>query len=371
MSCHDPIARVDAVTVGIDLPTPLLLGSTEIGRREYAVVTVTTEDGLSGSSYSLTRALPLAAAVRTALAPLLVGADSALIAAAWDRCYRATAPGGRTGILMRGLSLVDIALWDIKAKRAGLPLWAMLGGHRREVPVLVVGGYPRPDRSVAETGEIAASYLRRGHPLVKLARLPEPAETRTMLAAAAAAADGATGRFVVDAGWFWRSAREALAEIRMWGDVELAWLEDPLPPEDVAACAALRADGPFPLGIGDNLTDPHLLRRLAQDRALDVVRLDVTSIGGVTAAAKVVAWAEAAGLPVSTHVYPELHVHLCAGWAGCTYLETFDPEDNPFDPASRLFRSRVEFADGKARAPNAPGLGLELDDEFVDAHRLD
>src|SRR5579884_624561 len=64
MSCHDPIARVDAVTVGIDLPTPLLLGSTEIGRREYAVVTVTTEDGLSGSSYSLTRALPLAAAVR-------------------------------------------------------------------------------------------------------------------------------------------------------------------------------------------------------------------------------------------------------------------------------------------------------------------
>src|SRR5579884_4216045 len=166
MSCHDPIARVDAVTVGIDLPTPLLLGSTEIGRREYAVVTVTTEDGLSGSSYSLTRALPLAAAVRTALAPLLVGADSALIAAAWDRCYRATAPGGRTGILMRGLSLVDIALWDIKAKRAGLPLWAMLGGHRREVPVLVVGGYPRPDRSVAETGELAASYLRCGHPLV-------------------------------------------------------------------------------------------------------------------------------------------------------------------------------------------------------------
>jgi len=370
VSVHDPIVAVDATTVAVDLPAPLRLGSSEIRSREYAVVTVTTDDGLRGSSYSLTRGLPIAAAIRSTLAPLLVGAESALIAAAWERCYRATLAGGRTGLLMRALSLVDIALWDIAAKRARLPLWAILGGYRREVPVLLVGGYPRPDHSPAELGQLAASYLRRGYPLVKLARLPQPVETAAMLSAAADAA-GAADRFVVDAGWFWRSAHDALAEVRSWSMSELAWLEDPLPPEDVVACAALRARGPFPLGIGDDVTDPHLLHRLAHDDALDVVRLDVTSIGGVTAAAKVVAWAEAAGLPVSTHVYPELHVHLCAGWSGCTYLETFDPQDNPFDPAGLLFRTELSFADGMAQAPTEPGLGVELEDAFVSERRVD
>jgi len=371
VTAPDPIAAIDAVTVGVDLPVPIVLSSVEIRRREYVVVTVTTGDGITGSSYSLTRGLPIATAIRTVLAPLLVGSDSTLIAAAWERCYRATLPGGRTGLLMRALSLVDVALWDVNAKRAGLPLWKLLGGYRSEVPVLLVGGYPRPDRTPAEIGELAASYLKEGYPLVKLARLSEPAATRQMLDAAAAAAGDDRGRFVVDAGWYWRTPAEALTELRTWGDAELAWLEDPLPPENVAAAALLRSQSRFPIGIGDDLTDPGLLRSLGTASAIDVVRLDVTSIGGITAAAKLVVWAEAAGLPVSTHVYPELHVHLCAAWPGCTYAESFDPEDNPFDPANRLFRAGLTFEKGAAKAPTMPGVGLELDDGFIAGHRLD
>jgi L-alanine-DL-glutamate epimerase-like enolase superfamily enzyme len=369
VSDADAIAAVDAVTVGIDLPAPLLLSTGEIRAREYVVVTVTTADGIRGSSYSLTRGLPIAATVRDALRPQLVGMDSALTAAGWERGFRAT-PGARTGVVMRAVSLVDVALWDIKGKRAGFPIWTMLGGFRREVPVLLVGGYPRADRSPADVGALAASYLERGYPLVKLARLPEAAQTRQMLEAAAAASAGAR-TLVVDAGWCWRSPHEALTEVRAWGDVELAWLEDPLPPENVGAGVRLRSASPFPIGIGDDLTDPDLLRRLATDGALDVIRLDVTSIGGITAAAKVVAWAEAAGLPVSTHVYPELHIHLCAAWPGCTYVESFDPDDNPFDPSDRLFRSKLTIENGSVKAPSAPGLGLELDGDFVARHRLD
>jgi L-alanine-DL-glutamate epimerase-like enolase superfamily enzyme len=364
---RDPIAAVDAFTVAIDLPAPLVLSSGEIRSREYVVVTVTTHDGIRGTSYSLTRGLPVASAVRDSLRPVHVGADSWPVEAAWERGHRAALAAGPTPPIMRALSLVDIALWDIAASRAQLPLWTLLGAHRSEVPVMLVGGYPRPGRTPAELGELAASYLSHGYPLVKLARLLEPSATREMLQAAARHAQP---RFVVDAGWCWQSPDEALAELRTWGDVQLAWLEDPLQPGDVAACAALRSQSPVPLGIGDDVTDAGLLRRLADAGALDVVRLDVTSIGGITAAAKVVQWAEAAGLPVSTHVYPEIHVHLCAAWPGCTYLETFDPNDNPFDPAARLFRRGLTFERGAARAPTAPGLGLELDEDFIARHRL-
>src|SRR5207244_8162870 len=97
VTAQDQIASVEAITVAIDLPSPVMLASNEIRRREYVVATVRTADGLTGSSFSLTRGLPVAAAIRTTLGPLLLGADAELIAAAWERCYRATLPGGRTG----------------------------------------------------------------------------------------------------------------------------------------------------------------------------------------------------------------------------------------------------------------------------------
>src|SRR4051794_13546034 len=113
----DPITEVEALTTRLELPRPLRLGPLEIRHRDYVVVTVTTASGLEGKAFSLTRGTPAAAVVSEVLAPLLVGRDADLVAARWDECFRATIAAGRTGVVMRALSLVDAALWDVKAQR--------------------------------------------------------------------------------------------------------------------------------------------------------------------------------------------------------------------------------------------------------------
>src|SRR3954452_4643949 len=176
----DPIVEVSAVTTRLELPRPITLGSMHIAHRAYAVVTVRTESGLEGNAFALSRDAPVAAVVNEQLAPVLVGGDSDLVAARHDECFRATVASGRVGVVLRALSLVDVALWDVKGKRAGLPLGRLLGGNAPEVPTLLVGGYPTgepPEELAARVGE----YGRRGWRLLKLARVADPAAMRRLL----------------------------------------------------------------------------------------------------------------------------------------------------------------------------------------------
>jgi L-alanine-DL-glutamate epimerase-like enolase superfamily enzyme len=364
----DPVVEVRAVTTRLELPRPLTLGTMRIAHRAYAVVTVRTESGLEGNAFALSRDAPVAAVVNDQLAPALLGKDSDLVAARHDDCFRATVASGRVGVVLRALSLVDIALWDVKARRAGLPLWRLLGGNAPEVPALLVGGYPTgepPEELGARVGE----YGRQGWRAVKLARLGDADAMRRVLDASLAALPNGC-ELVVDAAWVWRRPAEVLRELRAWGDPPLAWLEDPLPTEDVHAYARLHDESSAPLGAGDEITDPHLLRAHLAAGSLDVLRLDATTIGGITVAQRVLAAAAAAATPVSCHVYPELHVHLAACSADGTSIETFDRDENPFDPADRLYSGGPEFRPGVAVAPETPGIGIELDRELIEHHRV-
>jgi L-alanine-DL-glutamate epimerase-like enolase superfamily enzyme len=365
----DPIVDVSALTTRLELPRPITLGSMHITHRAYAVVSVRTASGIGGSAFALSRDAPVAAVVNDQLAPVLLGRDSDRVAARFDECFRTTVAVGRVGIGMRALSLVDIALWDVKAKRAGLPLWRLLGGHGREIPTMVVGGYPTGE-APEELGEKVAEYGRRGWPLVKVARIGDPEAMRRLLASARAALPESSA-LVVDAAWVWRRPADVLRELATWADVPLAWLEDPLPMEDVPAYARLRRAAPVPIGAGDEITDRHLLRAHLAADSLDVVRLDATTIGGVSGALRLLYATADAAVPVSCHVYPELHVHLAAAAADGTTIETFDRDDNPFDPADRLYRGGPEFRPGVTVAPETPGLGIELDRELIDRYRLD
>jgi L-alanine-DL-glutamate epimerase-like enolase superfamily enzyme len=365
----DQISEVEAFTVALDLPRTLRLGSMVISRRTYAVVAITTESGISGKAYALSRDAPIASTVRDLLAPVLLGRDADLVAARWDACYRSTIGVGRVGAVMRAISLVDIALWDIKAQRAGLPLWRVLGGHSAEVEMLLAAGYPTGEPAEV-LGAKVAEYGREGHRLLKVARVPDPADMRRLLDSAAAELPGEC-ELVVDAAWVWRQPHEVERELRAWGDTPLAWLEDPLPPEDVRGYERLRRAVCVPIGVGDELTDPHVFERLVAGGGADVVRLDATTIGGVTGAARVQHLAAAAGLPVSYHVYPELHVHLAAASAEPALVESFDWRGNPFDPAHRFVAGGPAYRPGFATASESPGLGFELDRELLEHHRIE
>ena len=148
--------------------------------------------------------------------------------------------------------------------------------------------------------------------------------------------------------------------MRQWGEPGLAWLEDPLLPEDVAGCARLRRETGWRVSVGDEVTDPVVLRALVDAGAVDVLRLDVVAIGGITPALELIAWAAERGIPVSGHVYPEVTAHLGIG------VETFNREGNPYDPASTFIIGGPSFDRGHARPGHEPGLGFAFDPGVFD-----
>ncbi|MDF9878205.1 enolase C-terminal domain-like protein [Cellulosimicrobium cellulans] len=431
-----PAARVVAVrtaTTVVPLPQPLRLGAMTVERREYVGVRVVaeTDDGrtVAGESYALTREAPMAALVDRLVASHVVGrevvasdgvAARASVGAAWDAALRGSAIVGRVGLVRRAIGLVDVALWDLAGRLAGRPVWSLLddgadlagsaepgvGGDRdspsravagspRDVssgaavavprPAILVAAYPTPGRTARDVADEVLAHARAGWPLLKISRSPDRALMRDLLAILRAELPDVTGRptvagrsgVVVDVGFGWRDADEALADLDAWGvtgaagqpgDAEpaLAWLEDPLLPEDAVGAARVRDASGLPLSIGDEVTDPEVFAHLAMLGALDVPRVDVVAIGGITVADPLVrAWA-ARGMVVSSHVYPEVSVHL--GGAAGIGVETFDrsPTGNPYDPAPLLVRGGPVFDGGHATPSAAPGLGFTLDPDRFD-----
>ena len=212
-----PIVReVRVGTTSLPLPEPLRIGPMLIREREYAAVEVETDDGRIGSAYCLTRGAPVAACVERLVAPLVIGRLVEPVEL-WEECSRATVAIGRSGLVVRALGLVDIALWDLAAQQAGVPLWRHLGGSAQtppRVPTMMVAAYPDTGRSPESLAEDVVRYASEGYPLLKLARDAESDRMRRLLERAA---DGLppTARLVVDAGFGWRTAEEALAELRV------------------------------------------------------------------------------------------------------------------------------------------------------------
>jgi L-alanine-DL-glutamate epimerase-like enolase superfamily enzyme len=359
---RDAIRSIEVGVARVQLPKPLRIGHHEIRSREYACVRVTTASGLVGKAMCLTRDAPVAECVARLVSPALVDVDSSDPLACWNIAWRATNMVGRVGLVVRSVGLVDIALWDIAAQRAVVPLWRLLDGLSDAVPVMLVAAYPVPDRSPASLADDVLRGADSGYRLLKVSRDPEPARMRELLDLAHAGLPG-DARLVVDVSYAWDDARSAIAETALWGDAPLAWLEDPVVPENAAAIAAIRRDGRYPVGAGDEVTSADTYVALLEATALDVLRLDVVAIGGVTAARRVQALAASHGVPVSFHVYPELSVHLAT--IGGAIVELFDrdaPGGSSLDPAHRLIaEGALAVSGGMAQPPGAPGLGFDLD----------
>lgn len=346
------IARIDTATAVLPLPAPLHLGAMTVTRREYSAVRATADDGLTGVAYCLSREAPMAEIVDRLVAVHAVGADADDPAATWERMLRGSAIVGRVGLVRRAIGLVDIALWDIAARRAGLPLWTLLGTGDGPRESMLVAAYPSADRTPREVADEVLAQAD-GWTNVKISRMPDPAYMRDLLAMLNAELPDTTG-LVVDVGFGWPDADTALTEIAQWGDPRLAWLEDPLLPEDAEGVARIRRESGLPVSVGDEVTDPAVLKALVEVGGVDVLRLDVVAIGGVTPAREMIAWAAERGVPVSGHVYPEVTAHLGIG------VETFARGVNPYDPAPSFILGGPSF-EGRVRPTDAAGLGFALD----------
>lgn len=346
-------------TVKVPLEHRLQLGSMLITDREYIFVRVDGDDGNSGSAWSLTRDLPVGAALFENGARQAVGAEIGEIERLWQDAYGSNGPAAQSGVAMRALSLVDIALWDLRARSLGVPIHGLLGGMREQVPVVAVSGYPGTERGPEEAAGRLSDLAAAGFRTVKVARWPNATDTATLISHTRA--DG----LIVDAAWAWDDARSALAELGAWGDRPLTWLEDPFPVQNFGAYRELHSSQQIPLAAGDEIADPALLASLALDGQIDYLRIDAAIAGGFTGVRPLLETCRQANLPTSFHVGLPMHVHLAASCPGSVGVEAFIGEDTAFDPVSRLLSGSPEIVGGTARVPTREGMGCTPDWEQI------
>lgn len=357
------ISAVRATTVDVPLPRPIVMGDIRFESREYLVVEIDTDTGLTGIGFGMTRDSPAGAVVGRALRPILLGEDPLLTERLWELLYYRNLPQGQRGIFMRALSAVDIALWDIKAKAAGLPLWRLLGGARSRVPVLVAGGYPASDRSLADLQSELADYVDRGIRTVKIAAGQLAEDTARLHASRKAIGDRAA--LAYDAHWAWRDLLGVVPVVQRWSDLDLLFIEDPYPTEQVDLSVHLRERTGARLALGEDSVGRWAFHELLERQRPDVLRVDATVMGGISEAVKVIALAATLGIPVLPHVFPQVHVHLAAAFPAVLAVEM---TDRAYETESlhRLFRRWVSVDDGDMIAPDEPGLGVELDPAAIE-----
>jgi L-alanine-DL-glutamate epimerase-like enolase superfamily enzyme len=312
-------------------------------------------DGLTGVGYAYTigrggRAIQ--ALIEHDLAPLLVGRSAEDVEELWELMWRRLLYVGRGGLASFAIAAVDIALWDLRGLRVGLPLYALLGGRARDLPAYG-SGVDLP-KSLPDLLRQAEGYLARGLPGVKMkvGRADPREDAERVAAVRRLIGDGID--LMVDANMAW-SFEEARSRGEQLGAYRLLWLEEPCPPEDVGAHARLAAKLSVPIAVGESLHAPAEFERYVAEQAVGVVQVDAVSNGGITASMRALALADAAGLPTSSHYTEELSAHLLCASARPLYLEKHAFALDPYLVAPQLVEA------GRVRPSEMPGTGLRFD----------
>jgi L-alanine-DL-glutamate epimerase-like enolase superfamily enzyme len=356
------ITRVETLVLNlpmlIDGATPMLGGRPRTSI-DMLLVRVDTDAGISGWGEAFGHRVFHAtrAAIDTVLGPLCVGRDPAPIEALNDELQRVLHGIGRNGPTLYALSGIDIALWDIAGKAAGVPLYRLLGGaSRADLPAYAsLLRYGAADAIRHYT----AQALRRGYRHIKLHEITVP----EVQAAREVAGGGVP--IMLDANCPW-TVEEAIAMARRLAPLGLEWLEEPVwPPENLAGLARVRVEGGIPTAAGENYGTVWEFRRALEAGAIAVAQPSVTKIGGVTELRRVAALAGGAGarvVPHSAYFGPGLlaSVHCIAAMAGEALVERFycDFAENPLGDA-------IDPRNGRIAVPQGPGLGVDPDPRLL------
>ena len=329
-------------------------------KQETLFVEVTTDDGNTGVGYSYTigtGGTAVLAMLRDHLVPRLIGADAAGVEHVWFDLFastRATTVGAITSL---ALAAVDTALWDLRCKRAGEPLWRLAGGFRQQVPLYdTEGGWLHLPTDELVRGALASQAA--GWPGVKLKVGKARVEEDVARLHAVREAVGAGLDIMVDAKQSMTDA-EARRRAAALEPLGLSWFEEPLTADDVAGHEALARSTTIPIAVGESMYSIAQFREYLARGAASIVQVDVARVGGITPWLKVAHTAEAFNVHVCPHFLMELHVSLVAAIPNGRYVEHI--------PQLRaVTRDRMRVENGHAVAPETPGLGIDWDRDAIE-----
>jgi len=359
---RDRIERVTLSSVVVPLRTAVTDAKVLTGRQRaltevtLLVAEIRTEAGLEGMGFGYCLRAGAAAQFAHAreVAPDLVGEDPSDIGRLWTKLVWAGASVGRSGVATQAIAAMDTALWDLKAKRAGLPLAKLLGAHRDSVRCYNTGG-GYLHAPIGEVLDSASASLASGIGGVKIkVGQPDLAEDLRRLRAVREHV-GDDVPIMVDANQQW-DRPTAMRAGRALDEFGLVWIEEPLDAYDAEGHAQLARALDTAVATGEMLTGLAEFDELVRLGAADVLQPDAPRIGGITPYLKLAGLAEHRDLAVAPHFVMEIHVHLAAAYPQDGWVEHFDW-------LHPVFEERLEISGGRMHLSDRPGLGLTLSEQ--------
>jgi len=362
MSTVDLIRHVKLSTARLPLAVPISDAKVFTGRQKpmtevvFLFAEISTELGHSGIGFSYSKRAggPAQYAHAKEVAQGLIGEDPNDIARIYTKLLWAGASVGRSGVATQALAAVDIALYDLKSKRAGLPLAKFLGSYRDSVRTYnTSGGFL--NAGLGEVKARATQSMEEGIGGIKIkVGLPDSKED---LRRVAGIRDhiGPDVPLMVDANQQWDRAT-ALRMGRRLEEFDLAWIEEPLDAYDFEGHAHLAQVLDTPIATGEMLASVAEHKGLIAANGCDIIQPDAPRVGGITQFLRLAALADERGLDLAPHFAMEIHLHLAATYPREPWVEHFDW----LDP---LFNERLETKDGRMIVPDRPGLGVTLSEQ--------
>jgi L-alanine-DL-glutamate epimerase-like enolase superfamily enzyme len=331
--------------------------------RPIVIVEIGTDDGVEGIGVTfyggaMTKSLKRAV---DDLGALVIGEDPHRVEAIVAKLRAAAGGAGPAGVLTLALAAIDIALWDIRGKALGLPLWKLLGGARQRVPAYASGALRRNltlDQAVAAAGKLKEKGFRQAKMQLALPGDPTPAE-EVERAVKIREALGPELDLMCDINQRWRP-EQAIDIGRRVEDagVGLFWLEDVTTHDDYAGIARVNAALATPICGGELVYGIVPFRHMIEARSVDYVMIDLIRVGGITQWMKVAGMAEAFNLPVVSHVIPEIHSHLVAAVPNGLTVEYMGWMLTLFEGTAALDNGQLVLSD-------RPGLGLSFNQDTI------
>ena len=365
------ITEVEAFAVSIPLDSPVSFATRTIEERDHAIVYVRTDEGHEGLGYSLGYggATLVASAVSELLEPMLVGEDPRDTERLWREMFDGTVQIGRKGVLVRAISCVDVALWDIKGKAAGMSLAKLLGGGSEPIPAYASGGYYREEKGLSGLREEMETYVERGHDVVKMKVGRLPVEEEVERVRVVREAIGPDRTLLMDANGKWKNQQEAVRACRAFAEYDPYFIEEPVMPDSVDLMREVNAALDYPVAAGELEFSRYGFAELLREDAVGIVQPDVTVVGGVTEFLKVAHTAATFDVPVAPHYNWDLHVQLLGAIENGLWAEYFyrDSDVKSFDD---VVETPIAPEDGAIEVPDRPGHGVALDRDALEEFRV-
>jgi L-alanine-DL-glutamate epimerase-like enolase superfamily enzyme len=362
------ITDVRSLLVRIPLQRPIRIATREVHGREFVLTFVKTEDGYQGVGYTYAGTVGgtmVRTAVDDVLKPLLLGGDAEFIEYHWAAMFQQGLLVGRRGALLRGISALDIALWDLAAQRAGIPLYRFLGGFQAEVPAYASGGYYSEGKGTTGLAQEMERYLRAGFDSVKIKVGGVSIEEDAARVKAARNAIGPGVRLALDANNAYKSVAEAIRAARAFEPYDIWWFEEPLAPDNIPGHAEVAGAVSIPVATGEIHAGRWDFRDIITGKAAQILQPDAGVLGGVSEWMKVAHTAASFDLPVAPHWHADLHIHLAGAVSNALVVEYFFLEEDIYN-FERILGERIVASGGRIRIPDRPGLGLVLDESALE-----